>query len=72
MSHRNPIVARNHDVDFRAKSGERFIDRVVDDLGDKVMQATLGGVADVHPGALADSFQTFENLDGLRAVAVSR
>ncbi len=68
---RNAIVAQDDDIDLGAKSRQRLVDRVVDDLGDQVMQAALGGVADVHPGALANRFETFENLDLLRAVAVA-
>ena len=69
---RNPIVAQNYDVDLRAVTGQRFVDRVVDDLIDEMMQPALGGVADVHPGAFANRFETFENLDGLGAIAVRR
>src|SRR5580658_3515303 len=69
---RDAIVAQNRDIDFGAKSGQRLVDRVVDDLGDKMMQPALRSVADVHTGTLADRFETFENLDGLRAVAVIR
>ena len=67
---RNSIVAQNDDVDFGAETGERFIDRVVDDLGNEMMQAALGGVADIHAGAFANRLETFENLDGLGAIAV--
>ena len=62
----------NRDIDLGAKSRERFIDGVVDDLGDQVMQPALVSVADVHAGTFADCFETFENLDGIRAVTVSR
>ena len=69
---RNAIVAQNRDIDFGAKPRERLVDRVVDDLGDEMMQAALRSVADVHAGTLPDRFQAFKNLDGLRAVTVSR
>ena len=69
---RNPIVAQNHDVDFRAVTGQRFVDRVVHDLIDEMMQPALGGVADVHAGPFANRFETFEYLDGLGAIAVGR
>jgi hypothetical protein len=36
------------------------------------MQTPLGGVADVHPGTFANCFESFENLDGLGAIAVRR
>src|SRR5271170_5510482 len=69
---RDPIVAQNYNIDLGAESGERFVNRVVDDLGDEMMQAALGGVADVHPGAFANCFESLENLDGLGAIAVRR
>ena len=46
-----------------AVSGERLVDRVVDDLPDQVVQAALTGRADVHAGALADRFEALEHLD---------
>jgi hypothetical protein len=51
-------------------SGERFVDRVVDDLEDQVVETTLGGVPDVHPGALPHGLETLENLDGLGPVTL--
>ena len=36
---------------FRRESGERFVERVVDDFVDQVMQSLGGDVADVHGGA---------------------
>ena len=51
------------DRDVVAEAGQRLVDRVVDDLEDQVVQAALGGVADVHAGALADRLETLEDLD---------
>ena len=69
---RNPIVTQNYDVDLGAVTRQRLVNRVVDDLVYEMMQAPLGGVADVHPGAFANRFESFENLDGLGAIAVRR
>ncbi len=66
----DPIVAVDRDVDLAAKPRHRLVDRVVNDLGDEVMQSTLGGVADIHPGALANRLETLENLDRFGPVAV--
>ncbi len=52
---------RHHDP--VAVAGERLVDRVVDDLGDQVVQAALAGRADVHAGALADRLEALEHLD---------
>ena len=62
------VVEVNRDVDFGAEAGERFVDRVVDDFVDQVMQSGRPGGADVHRRALADRFEAFEDLDAFRAV----
>ena len=47
-------------------TGQRLVDAVVDDLVHHVVQArAVVGVADIHAGALADSLQPLENLDGI-------
>jgi len=41
-------------------TGERLVDRVVDDLENHVVQAgAVIGVTDVHSGAFTDSFEAF-------------
>jgi hypothetical protein len=55
-------------VDPGAESRQGLVDGVVDHLEDEVVKATLGGVADVHPGALPDCFEALENLDVLGPV----
>ena len=62
------VVEVNRDVDFGAETGERFVDRVVDDLVDQVMQSGRPRGADVHRRTLADRFKAFEDLDAFRAV----
>jgi hypothetical protein len=50
-------------------AGERFVDGVVDDLIDHVMQAgTVIGVADIHARPLAHGIEAFQNPDRFRAV----
>ncbi len=50
-------------------AGERLVDRVVDDLVDHVVQArTVVGVADVHPGTLANRVEAFQDLDRFRVI----
>ena len=51
------------DVDLIAETRQRFVDRVVDDLVDEMVQAGRPGRADVHRRPLADGFEAFENLD---------
>jgi hypothetical protein len=57
------------DDHFFGETGKRFVDRVVDDLVDHVMQAgAVIGVADIHPGPLADRVQTAKHFDRLLVV----
>src|SRR5690606_15795567 len=66
---RNGIVGMDGDVNFSAVASQRFVDGVVQHLENKVMQTgAVGGVADIHAGALAHRFQAFQDLDGGGAV----
>jgi hypothetical protein len=66
---RDRVVGVDRDDDVVAKAREGFVDRVVDDLEDEVVQPrAVGGVADVHARALANRLEPFEDLD--RAFAV--
>src|SRR6266571_528606 len=55
------------DLDFLAEAGHRFVNRVVDDLVDEVVEAAGVDRADVHRRAFSDRLQAFEDLD-LRGV----
>ncbi len=69
VDHRNRVVGVDRDDDLVAVAGERFVDRVVDDLEHHVVQAgAVGGVADVHPRALANRLEALEDLDRGRVV----
>ena len=67
---RDRVVEMNPDVDLIAVTGERFVDRVVDDLVDEVMQTLRPGRADVHGRALAHGLEALEDLDLVCAVIV--
>ena len=60
-----PVGADGH-VDAVSVAGQRLVDGVVDDLPDQVVQAALTGRPDVHARALADRFQSLEDLDRRR------
>ena len=62
----------DRDVDRRRVTGERLVDRVVDDLPHQMVQATLSRRADVHAWALADGFEALEDGDVLGVVAIPR
>jgi hypothetical protein len=58
------VVGVDGDDDVVAVAGQGFVDGVVDNFEHHVVQASaIGGVADVHAGALAHGFQAFELLD---------
>src|SRR5690606_36395526 len=44
-------------------TGDGLVNRVVDDLVDQVVEATLVGRANVHPRAPADSLKPLKNLN---------
>ena len=52
-----------------AVTGQRLVDRVVDDLVDEVVQSARPGRADVHARALADRLEPLEDGDVLGVVA---
>ena len=59
----NAVVFFNGHVDFIAKSGESFIDAVVDNFPDQMVQALRTCRTDVHPRAFSDRFKSFKNLN---------
>ncbi len=65
-------IGQQGHVDPRAVARHRLVDGVVDDLVDQVVEARGAGRSDVHPGPLADRFETFENRDVLGAVRHAR
>jgi hypothetical protein len=48
--------------------GQVFVDAVVDDLPQQVMQAARVDTADVHGRTPTDGIQTFDNFDVLSGV----
>ena len=59
----NDVVFQDLDLDVVAVAGQCFIDGVVHDLVDQMMQAALAGGTDIHARALAHRLQTLQNLD---------
>jgi hypothetical protein len=66
------VVDVQRDVDLIAMTGQRLVDRVVDDLVDEMVQPGSASRADVHRRTLADRFEAFEDLDLVRTVIVRR
>ena len=65
------VVDVDGDIDARGMAGESFVDGVVDDLIDEVMQTHLAGRADVHGGTQPDGRQAFEDGDVFGRVAAA-
>src|SRR5688500_1056423 len=70
--HRNPaavvldgdrIVGVNPHADVVRVTGERFVDRIVDDFVHEMVKTAARRRADVHAGAFTDGFQSLEYLD---------
>ena len=57
------------DLDAVGVAGERLVHRVVDHLGEQVMQRLLVGAADIHAGPAAHRLQPLQHLDVARRVA---
>ena len=57
-------------LDARREAGDRLVHRIVERLGDEMMQRALVGAADIHAGAAAHRLQAFKDLDILGGIAV--
>jgi hypothetical protein len=69
INHGNGVVGVNSDEDFITVARKRFVDRIVDDLKDHVVQpGTVGRIPNVHSGALANGFQPLQYFDAVGAV----
>src|SRR5690349_18674352 len=71
VSDGNTAIDVNGHFYLVAESGEMFVDRIVDDFINHVMQTALVRVADIHARALPDRFQPLEFVD-LRSVVLLR
>jgi uncharacterized protein YggL (DUF469 family) len=56
-------------LNLGAITSERFIDSVIDDLINQVVEAAFAGGADIHTWALADRFEALEDGDRRGVVA---
>ena len=61
-------VLEDADLDVGGVARHRFVDRVVDDFPDQVVQAPHVGRADVHARSSPDGVEAFEDLDALGVV----
>ena len=68
VDHGDGVIDEDRYIDTVGKARQRFIDGVVDNFVDEMMQTHLAGRPDVHGGALADGFHAAKNLDGIGGV----
>jgi hypothetical protein len=64
------VIDVDDDINFFAIAGESFVDGIVNDFVDEVMQTHLACGADVHCGAKADGLKALEDLDVVASVTV--
>ena len=65
----NAAVEVKRHQDLRAVAGQRFVDGVVDQLPDQVVEALVVGRPDVHARTPPDRFEAFEDLNLLGGVS---
>ena len=66
--HADDVAGQDAHIDAVAIACKRFVDGVIYDFVNKVVQAARTGGADIHARALADGFQTFKDLYLIRIV----
>jgi hypothetical protein len=63
INYSHSTIGKKGDVDLGAISCKRFIDCVIDDFVNQVMQAPLAGGTDIHSRALTDRFEALQDGD---------
>ena len=57
------------DIDDMAESGKRFVDGVIDDFVDHVVESgSVIGIADIHAGTFSYGFESSKNAYGIGTV----
>ena len=59
----NRVVGVDGDDDVVAVAGQRFVDGVVDDFVDAMVETRFVRITDVHTGSLAHGLEALEALD---------
>jgi hypothetical protein len=72
IGHRARTILKEDHGDLITIARERLIDRVIDRLIDELVEAgPVIRVTDVHPRALPDRFEAFQDPNALRAISLS-
>ena len=53
-----------------AETSQSFIDGIIYDFIDKVMESSEGSGANIHSGSLTNSIQSFQNLDLIGTILI--
>ena len=69
VADRQETVGTEFHFDEGGMAGQRLVHRVVDDLGEQMMQRLLVGAADIHAWTAAHRLEAFQHLDVARGVA---
>jgi hypothetical protein len=56
-------ISKKNDIYFGAITSKSFVDCVIDDFINQVVEAAFAGRSDIHTGALADRLEAFEDGD---------
>ena len=59
VGHFNNVIRQQAHGDVASVAGHGFINTIINDFPDKVVEALLAGATDVHTGALADRIEAF-------------
>ena len=69
VNHRHRTIGIQRDLNLVAISGQRFINGVIHDFADHMMQPrAVIGITNIHARALANRIEAFEDLDRIRAI----
>jgi len=69
VGHRDAVIDVDLDRDLVAEASQRFVDRVVDDLENEVVETAFSGIPDVHAGSLANGIEALKYFDRFSGVA---
>ncbi len=62
VDHRNAIIDVNSHFDRVAMASQRFVDGVIDDFKNEMVETSLARVTDIHAWPFSNGFQAFQNL----------
>lgn len=68
VGHREEALGVEFDLDEGGVTRQRLVHRIVDDLGEQVVQRLLVGAADIHARAPPHRLQALQDLDVARGV----